>query len=86
MKTCHWTGLVKLMCLSLLLPCVSRAEDPLPMPDEALLLFLGESVEVNGHVLDPIEVLDLGHQTGAEAGYEPPEVAGARADAGEVKP
>jgi hypothetical protein len=53
------------MCISLISPCIAAPEtasedSPMTeMPDLELLLFLGEAVEMDGDLMDAIEMLDL---------------------------
>jgi hypothetical protein len=53
------------MCISLISPCIAAPEtasedSPMTeMPDLELLLFLAEAIEMDGQLLDAIEMLDL---------------------------
>jgi hypothetical protein len=65
MNRCNRIGLVNLMCISLTSPFIAASEtadtpsEDSPMPDQELLLFLAEAVEMDGDLMDAIEMLDL---------------------------
>jgi hypothetical protein len=68
------------MCISLINPCLAASEtadtpsEDTPMPAPELLLFLGEAVEMDGQLLDAIEVLDL-EDKNEDNNHQPPDAA-----------